>query len=205
MQLPITVKKNMRTIIPERNQTSDEDKQQKNQKPNGIAIPRTEKTGQQAKSECRNRFRSAYLPLDRLVQVPEDVSLDDVQPSVLGFLDELRPHLHPHSSTLLLPPCPTAKIRRHYCTARRSATHLRRAPRVMYGAGYQDPALAVDHQRPVVIIDGCPAGRRRQSAENADEKAEEEEGRGREIPHFCKSLLSSRLLAVADICRISGG
>jgi hypothetical protein len=35
------------------------------------------------------------LPLRRLVPVPEDVGLDDVEAAVLGLLDQPGPHLHP--------------------------------------------------------------------------------------------------------------
>ena len=39
------------------------------------------------------REAEQYLALHRLVAVPEDVGLDDVEAAVLGLLDEPRPHL----------------------------------------------------------------------------------------------------------------
>lgn len=34
-----------------------------------------------------------YLAFDRLMDVPEDISLDDIQSSCFSLFDEVRPHL----------------------------------------------------------------------------------------------------------------
>ena len=63
-----------------------------------------------------------YHALLRLVDVPEDVALDDVEAALLGLGDEVGPH-------------------------------VRRAPRVVDGAGEEDLPAAVDHERAAVVGD----------------------------------------------------
>jgi hypothetical protein len=131
------------------------------------------------------------VPLHRLVAVPEDVGLDDVEAAVLGLLDQPRPHLRSirrGSRDKKRSVSQSRKTHQEPAAGLRSAEasciwggDLGRAPGVVDGPGDEDAVAAVYDERAAVVRDGrvgrggeqqggCCQERGEQDASPPDEK-----------------------------------
>lgn len=83
------------------------------------------------------------------MEVPEHVSINNIQSSILGLLNQAFPHLH-FSKIKSKSETESEEIVREI-REKSKETNVRQASRVMNGAGKQNPPLAIDEQSLAVV------------------------------------------------------